>query len=117
MKRTRFEKTFNWKDLILDLGNGWTPIRPILTELEIRNVLANKDKRLITVVFEDGKHEIIKCAEQDDFDIYVGVALAIAQRYFGSKNQFHKATNKRLKVIETPVEEKKTIKKVKKTID
>lgn len=65
----------------------------------IRNILVNKKKKLVTVVFSDGNHEIIKCDKDDNFDINVGVALAIAQHAFGSKTHFHKVIAKKTRVI------------------
>ena len=65
----------------------------------IRNVLVNEKKRLVTVVFKDGTHEIIKCSKNDEFDVNVGVALAIAQHLYGSKNKFHKDIQSKVKVI------------------
>lgn len=66
----------------------------------IRNVLVNKQKGLVTVVFTDGEHEIIKCKKGDHFDVRIGVALAISQHLFGSKNKFHKEVDKKTKFVE-----------------
>lgn len=64
---------------------------------EIRNILVNENKRLITVVFTDGEHEIIKCSEEDHFDVNIGVALAITQHLYGSKSKFHKDIAKKIR--------------------
>ena len=68
-------------------------------ETLIRNVLVNGKKRLVTVVFKDGTHEIVKCSKNDEFDVNIGVALAIAQHLYGSKNKFHKDVQNKVKVI------------------
>lgn len=66
----------------------------------IRNILVNEKKRLVTVVFADGEHEIIACQKGDYFDVKIGVALAISQHLFGSKNKFHKEIDKKTKFVE-----------------
>ncbi len=70
-------------------------------ESRIRNIQVNEEKRLVTVVFTDGTHEIIKCAEDDHFDVHIGVALAIVKHLYGSKNKFHKDVAKKTKIINT----------------
>ena len=80
----------------------------------IRNILANEEKRLVTVVFKDGTHEIIKCSKEDHFDVNIGVALAIAQHIYGSKNKFHKVVVNKTKTIEKRKENEVCQKKTKK---
>ena len=60
------------------------------------NVGEKGGKKLVCVVFEDGSHIIKKCHKEDDFDINVGVALCLVEKYFGSKNKFHKFIKSRL---------------------
>lgn len=66
---------------------------------EIKSVLVNKKKRLITVVFSDKDVRIIKCNKEDHFDVSVGVALAISEHLFGSKTQRNKWLEKHTKYV------------------
>lgn len=44
--------------------------------------------RLVTVVFEDGTRETVKCVDGDDYDVNVGAALCVAYKAFGSRTAF-----------------------------
>lgn len=44
--------------------------------------------RLVTVVFEDGTHETVRCAGGDAYDANVGAALCVAYKAFGSRTAF-----------------------------
>lgn len=44
--------------------------------------------RLVTVVFEDGTHETVRCADGDAYDANVGAALCVAYKAFGSRTAF-----------------------------
>lgn len=61
--------------------------------IDVKSVHVNEQKKACTVVFSNGTHETVKCSEKDNFDPYVGIALCIAQRIFGSKTKFHKIVN------------------------
>ena len=61
----------------------------------IRSIQINKTERIVTVVFVDGCVELIKCHKEDDFDVNIGVALAIAKHLYGSKNKFHKEVERK----------------------
>lgn len=60
------------------------------------NVGKRKGKKLVCVVFEDGSHVIKECHQEDEFDINVGVALCLVEKYYSTANQFHKLVNKKL---------------------
>ena len=64
---------------------------------EIKSITVNKEKQIVTVVFADGGVEMIKCCKEDkkNFDVNIGVALAIAKHLYGSKNRFHKEVVKK----------------------
>jgi len=48
-----------------------------------------------TIVFwQDGTKTIVKCAENEEFVPEIGVAEAIAEKIFGSRNQFLKAVRR-----------------------
>lgn len=63
----------------------------------ITNIYVNESKKCIAVKFSDGDVRVIHCSENDSFDIYVGVALAIAKKSFGSSEKFHSKVDKILK--------------------
>ena len=50
--------------------------------------------RNVTVVFDDGDVKVEKPANEDVFDLQVGVALAIAHKMYQTKNGFRKEINK-----------------------
>lgn len=47
-------------------------------------------KEMVVVVFNDNTKVIKRPVDGDVFDINIGVALAIAEKIYGSKSQFHK---------------------------
>lgn len=59
-------------------------------ECAISSVTVNETKRIVTVVFKDGDVQIVHCNEEDNFDVEIGIALAIAHRFCGSIGKFHK---------------------------
>lgn len=71
----------------------------------IRNIYVNESEKVIVVVFKDGEKQIVKCSPDDEFDIEVGVALAIARYCFGSKTQFRKFIQKNAKFKKEKVAE------------
>lgn len=84
------------------------------TRFAIRKVYSNSKEKIVAVVFEDGSREVVKCTKEDNFDVRVGVALALAQRVFGSKTQFHKFVNKMTTEVGTKEEPKKVTKRTRK---
>ena len=69
-------------------------------DVSIRSILANKQKRVLTVVFGDGTTELVHWSKEDTFDARVGTALAISRHIYGSNNAFRKVVDERLKTIE-----------------
>ena len=59
-------------------------------ENSITSIYSNKDKKIVVAKFNDNSEVKVKCREEDDFDLTIGVALAICYKMFGSKNQFKK---------------------------
>lgn len=55
-----------------------------------------KGKKLVCVVFEDDSHIIKECHPEDEFDINVGVALCLVEKYYSTTNQFHKLVKRKL---------------------
>ena len=47
-------------------------------------------KEVVVVLFEDGTKIIKRPSQGDSFDLNVGVSLAIAEKIFSSKTQYHK---------------------------
>lgn len=65
--------------------------KPIINNVETYNELVEQEEEIkskIKLVTES------VCHEEDDFDPFVGVALALCYNIFGSKNKFHKFVNK-----------------------
>ena len=56
----------------------------------IKGIYPNQSKGIIVVKFQDDSIVKIKCCEEDEFDINIGVALAYAYKCFGSKSYFKK---------------------------
>lgn len=101
----------------------------------IKNIMLNKDKKVTTVVVKEDLKNIdildyilngkdlpktnkaiqIKCAEEDEYDPYIGVALALAEAYFGSKRQFRMWVDKRCQIIEKKDKEKTAKASIEKT--
>lgn len=63
----------------------------------IKNIYVNESKRAVAVKFCDGDVRVIHCCEDDTFDVYVGVALAVAKKVYGSSEKFHTLVNKKIK--------------------
>ena len=60
---------------------------------DIKSTTINEDKKKVTLVFDKNDYTIATCTENDEFDPAIGVALAFAYKYFGSKTKFHKWVN------------------------
>ena len=55
----------------------------------VKGVYVDEIEKIVTVVFYDGGREIVRCGENDEFDIAVGVALGVCRHLFGH-TQFYK---------------------------
>ena len=78
-----------YRDWRRNAMGGW-PIGKDKECLAIRHVVEGKKGgcRLVTVVFEDGTHETVRCADGDAYDVNVGAALCVAYKAFGSRTAF-----------------------------
>lgn len=56
----------------------------------LENIWINDKKKVVTVKKPDGSVIKVKCDKRDEFDPYVGTALALAYKEFGSKSKFRK---------------------------
>ncbi len=61
-----------------------------IKRLEKSNIWINENKKVVTVKKPDGSVIKVKCDQRDEFDPYVGAALALAYKEFGSKSKFRK---------------------------
>ena len=61
-----------------------------IKRLENNNIWINNKKKVVTVKKPDGSVIKVKCDQRDEFDPYVGTALALAYKEFGSKSKFRK---------------------------
>lgn len=61
-----------------------------IKRLEKDNIWINEKKKVVTVKKPDGSVIKVKCDKRDEFDPYVGTALALAYKEFGSKSKFRK---------------------------
>ena len=56
----------------------------------VDKIYVDEDARTVVTVFADKTKEVVKCSENDEFDVVVGVALGIARRLFGNHTNFYK---------------------------
>ena len=59
-----------------------------LTRLyDVKKVIYNEDKKTFVILFNSGKSSKAKLSDEDDYDPYVGFALAYFYSFFNSKNE------------------------------
>lgn len=59
--------------------------------MNIKKIMYNTVKGITTVIFDDGTHVMTKCSTNGEkFDPEVGLAMCIAKKYYGSRNNFKK---------------------------
>ena len=85
----------NFVNQLLTLGTSKLPkLDPndnsFIKRLENNNIWINEKKKVVTVKKPDGSVIKVKCDKRDEFDPYVGTALALAYKEFGSKSKFRK---------------------------
>lgn len=78
-------QTIHLKDIV--------PLRG--SNFDIKKIYSNEAKRTVAVLFKDGDKRVVHCSENDEFDVYVGVALAVARKVYGSSEKFHKLVEKK----------------------
>ena len=77
-------------------------VRRSFTINDIVGIYPNEEKRVVVVKFKDNKEPIrVNCSADDNFDLTIAVALAIAYKNAGSKNQFKKKIAEKTKVIKS----------------
>lgn len=74
---------------------------------QILKVISDAKKKIVVVLFTDGSKEIVKCSPEDEFDTYVGVAIAEARHKYGTSTQFHKAVDGVLTLVKPKKAKKK----------
>lgn len=76
-------------------------IKKVPKEFQIKQVIFNENKKATTVLFEDGKHIVVKRSENDydPSDIYNVVAYAIAKKIYGSNSAFKKSLKEKTTLI------------------
>lgn len=80
-------------------------------KLFVKKVYYDKEKGVTVVIFEDGVKITKKLSEGDIFDVRTAVALAIAERLYGSRTKFAKTVDK-IAVDQVAKSKKKAEKKV-----
>lgn len=91
---------------------------PLKSGFSIQTIHINEAKKLMTVVFIDGTHEIVKCSPEDCFDTEIGFALALTRKLFGSKTRVRKFISNNAKVLKAPAPQpKKRGRKPRKTVE
>lgn len=68
-------------------------------ENPIKEILYNDEKKVVIVLFKDGVKIVKKCHENDDFDLDVGVALAIAKHIYGNTTNYKKYLKRKAKKL------------------
>lgn len=61
---------------------------------EVKSILVNEKKRIITVVFGDDDVRMAKCHPDDNFSKEIGVSLCIARHMCGSRTNLNKLISK-----------------------
>lgn len=59
----------------------------------IKGIYPNEEKKLVVVKWIDDSVTKVVCGEDDTFDVYVGVAIAVCKKFFGSNSQFRKTVD------------------------
>lgn len=99
-------------------GNVGNKIILPLKGNSIQTIHVNEAKKLMTVVFSDGTHEIVKCSPEDCFDTEIGFALALTRKIFGSKTRVRKFISNNAKILKAPAPQlKKRSRKPRKTVE
>ena len=63
--------------------------KPYMSNM-IKGIYPQPKKKMVVVKFKDNTIIKVKCQEEDEFDVYIGVALAYSYKSFGSNSQFRK---------------------------
>lgn len=61
-----------------------------IEQAQPKQVYVNYNKKTVTVKFNNGEAETVTCAEEDTFNIEVGISTAIATYKMGGKSIYHR---------------------------
>lgn len=75
---------------------------------QIVKVIADPKAKVVVAKFTDGATEVVHCSKEDEFDVYVGVAIAEARHKYGTTSKFHKAVDEVLTIVKPKVKKVKT---------
>lgn len=75
---------------------------------QIVKVIADPKAKVVVVKFTDGATEVVHCSKDDEFDVYVGVAIAEARHKYGTTSRFHKVVNEVLTIVKPKAKKVKT---------
>lgn len=75
---------------------------------QIVKVIADPEAKVVVVKFTDGATEVVHCSKEDEFDVYVGVAIAEARHKYGTTSKFHKAVDEVLTIVKPKAKKVKT---------
>jgi len=79
--------------------------------MNIKAISIKEEKKMVTVVFDDGTMQQVVCTENDTFDPMVGAALCMVYQAFGSKSKFKKVFKSKAKFVPVKQKPKKEVKK------
>lgn len=86
----------------VDVDRLMTIVTKKYTIKDIVGIYPNEEKRVVVVKFNDDDEPIrVNCSADDNFDLTIAVALAIAYKNAGSKNHFKKKIAEKTKVIKS----------------
>lgn len=75
---------------------------------QIVKVIADPKAKVVVVKFTDGTTEVVHCSKDDEFDVYVGVAIAEARHKYGTTSRFHKVVDEVLTIVKPKAKKVKT---------
>ena len=61
---------------------------------KVKGIYPQLDKRLCVVKFDDNSIVKLHCHEEDEFDVEIATALAIAYKVYGAKGEFRRQVEK-----------------------
>ena len=74
---------------------------------QIVKVIADPKAKVVVVKFTDGATEVVHCSKEDEFDVYVGVAIAEARHKYGTTSKFHKVVDEVLTIVKPKAKKRK----------
>lgn len=88
-------KQYDYTKIYFDLNENKINFKEAKEKIwkNVKEIIQNGNTVIIN--WSDGTKSITRCQEGDEFDIYVGVSLALVKKIFGSNHQFRKLIKKR----------------------